>query len=111
MARQTGVPITGTIGNVTFYKRNGKYFARKKSSLTRKRVRKSKAFRKTMMYAGWLVRASKIASRIYRKIPPRKRSINLYRKITGEAMLLIRAGMADKDVAIVLQGRSDEWNT
>lgn len=44
MAKQIGpVFITGTIGDICFYKMDGQYYARMKSSLSSKRVKRIKA--------------------------------------------------------------------
>jgi hypothetical protein len=52
MAKQTGIILlTGTIGNMTFYKRDSGYYARMKSSLDGRRVKTDPAFRNTMVYA------------------------------------------------------------
>jgi len=45
VAKQIGATkITGTIQNICFYKMEGQYYARQKSSLTGKRVKKDPAF-------------------------------------------------------------------
>lgn len=49
MARQTGVvKISGTLGDISFYKTRWGYFARSKSSLSGKRVKREKNFARTM---------------------------------------------------------------
>lgn len=99
MGRQTGPHyITGTIGDRTYYKLNGQYLVRAKSTLSRRRVKRSPAFRRTMEYAGWLGQASKVAAEVYRMMQREKRKVKVYRKMTGEAMEMIRQGM---DVAKV----------
>lgn len=93
MARQTGkIKLTGTKGNITFYEMDGKYYARQKSSLTGKRVKKDPAFRLTMMYAGWLAKASKIAAVVYSSLPEDEREHHQYRTMTGIAMKMLKAG-------------------
>ncbi len=104
MPKQCGpIQITGTIDNVCFYKMDGVYYARMKSSLTRKRVLKSAAFRRTRAHAATLGEASKIASRIYRLIPKAQRKHTLYREMTGKAIYLLREG---KDKKVVFQSLS-----
>ena len=104
MPKQCGpIQITGTIDNVCFYKMDGVYYARMKSSLTRKRVLKSAAFRRTRAHAATLGEASKIASRIYRLIPKAQRKHTLYREMTGKAIYLLREG---KDKEAVFQSLS-----
>lgn len=101
MAKQTGpVKITGTIGNICFYEMDGKYYARMKSSLTGKRVKKDPRFRRTMEYASYLTIASKIASEIYSTLPKQR---GLYRKIVGMAMQLLKLGVEREEAMLQLQ--------
>ncbi|MRG45165.1 hypothetical protein GFS24_08565 [Chitinophaga sp. SYP-B3965] len=105
MARQIGIKkITGTKGNITFYKMNGEYYARMKSSLKGKRVKKDPAFRLTMMYAGWLKKASKIASVVYRALPEDEREHHQYRTMTGIAMKMLKAGIEPEMIVDHLDG-------
>lgn len=100
MGRQTGtIKITGTKGNITFYRMNGKYYARKKSSLTGKRVKKDPAFKLTMMYAGWLKKASKIAAAVYQLLNEEEREHSQYRTMTGIAMKMLKAGVEPDVIA------------
>ncbi len=61
--------FNGTIGGITFYTMYGQQYVRSKSSLTRKRVKTDKAFRKTMENAGRLGKGAKIAAVIYQALP------------------------------------------
>ena len=48
MAKQNGsLPIRGTLDNITYYKRKGRYFARAKSNLDAERVMTEPAFQRT----------------------------------------------------------------
>lgn len=98
--------ITGTIGNACFYKMDGKYYVRMKSSLTRKRVLKDASFRRTREHAATLGVASKIASRVYRLITGEHKKHALYREITGKAIYLLREG---KDKEAAFQSLSREY--
>ena len=69
-----------------------------KSSLSEKRVKSDPAFKETMRYAELLGRASQIASAVYRGLPKSKRKHGLYRKLTGEAMKLLKDGRTDHEV-------------
>jgi hypothetical protein len=90
--------ISGTIGNVTFYKMYGQTYVRKKSSLSRKRVLKSAAFAKTRKHAAALGLASQIGSVIYRALPAEMRDRWLYRAITGEAASLLYEEKTEEEV-------------
>ena len=93
MAKQAGTyHITGCKGNLCFYKMDGKYYVRMKSSLTGKRVKKSPAFKRTMQYAALLADASKIASALYKTLPTDSKGIEVFRMLSGKAMKLLQNG-------------------
>lgn len=89
-------PFTGTRNGITIYKMWGEYYARSKSSLTGKRVKKDPVFRRTMENANRLGEASRIASGIYRLIPVECRQHALYRQLTGHAMRLLKENVPVK---------------
>lgn len=67
MARQTGVlKFEGTIDEIIFYKRNGKYYARKKGAPSREKLKKGKEFENSRRVSAEFGHASKIASKLYR---------------------------------------------
>ncbi|NII29046.1 hypothetical protein HB364_28465 [Pseudoflavitalea sp. X16] len=80
----------GTFDDITFYKMDGQYYARAKSSLSSKRVKTSPEFKWTMVYARLLARASKIGSQVYKALPPGWRQFWMYRSFTGEAFTLLK---------------------
>lgn len=98
MAKQCGFYITGTLGEICFYQMGGKYYARKKSSLTRERVMKSPAFRRTREHAATLAEASRIASKVYRLVRGEDKAYTLYREMTGKAICLLREGKSKEAV-------------
>lgn len=98
MAKQSGpVYITGTVAGICYYKLNGKFYARRASTLSRKRVKNAPAFALTRKYASLMAEASKLAAAVYRPIPRSKRKHALYRAMTGQAMALLKKGV-DKAV-------------
>ncbi len=99
MAKQVGtIKIKGTIGSICLYKLDGNFYARTKSSLDGKRVKKSKAFRETMRYARLFAKASVIGSTIYRMLPKDKRSRKVYQQLTGKAMKMLKDDLSEKEV-------------
>jgi hypothetical protein len=100
MATQIGLlRITGTVFGICFYRMNGVYYARQKSSLSRKRVKKDPAFAATMRYAGLLGEAAKIASERYKlTVPKEERSRKKFREMVGLVMreLVEDEGITDK---------------
>jgi hypothetical protein len=78
MAKQVGdIIIIGTIDDITFYVMEGKGYARKKSRLTGKRVKKDPKFKRTMQSAHRLGRASQLASKVYRSLPKERVGVHL----------------------------------
>lgn len=78
--------------NLQFYKMDGKYYVRKKSSLTGKRVRTDKAFTLTMVHAGILATASPIAKAVYNQIPKETRQHSYFRSLVRTAIRLVKEG-------------------
>lgn len=84
MAKQAGpFFITGTIDQICFYRMDGSYYARVKSSLDGKRVKKDPAFRETMRYAELMGKASSVASLVYRTLPEEQKVKGLFRKLVA----------------------------
>lgn len=104
MAKQAGpVYLTGTVGMVCFYKMQGKYYARLKSSLTGRRVKKDPAFRRTMENANILGEASRIASAVYRSVAPEEKNRQLYRTMTGMAIRLLKQNISPIRALAILE--------
>jgi hypothetical protein len=99
MAKQCGpLFFECTWDDLTFYKMEGNYYVRKKSSLTREKVLTHKAFEKTRFYASLLVTASKIASSIYSDLPIDWRQFWMFRSFTGEGLLMLEGGATPQEV-------------
>jgi hypothetical protein len=93
MAKQCGpLFFECTWDQFTFYKMEGQYYARKKSSLTREKVLTHPAFHKTRVAADLLATASKIASSIYSDLPIDWRQFWMFRSFTGEAQTMMKEG-------------------
>ncbi len=82
--------LEGTFDDLTFYKMDGQYYVRVKSTLSSKRVKTSPEFKWTMIYARLLARASKIGSAVYNGLPPGWRQFWMYRSFTGEAFTILK---------------------
>ena len=106
MAKQTGdIIIVGTIDDITFYKMEGKGYARKKSSLTGKRVKRDPRFKRTMQSAGRFGKGNQLASRVYRSLPREKQVYALFKELKRTAILAIKEGKGEAEVLILLQQR------
>ena len=89
--------------NVLIYRWKGLLCLRSKSSLTRQRVLKSKAFEKTRKYAGHMAKAARMASAIYKELVLAKKNRSLYQAITGTAVSLLYKGVDQNKVYDVLK--------
>jgi hypothetical protein len=106
MARQTGpFFLEGLYGNICFYKVKGRYLVRQKSTLTGKRVKTSAAYRVTMVYARMMSGSSKIASAVYKALPPHWKQFWMYRAFVGEAMEMLKVGKVVEEIRRVLWER------
>ena len=104
MAKQAGpFFITGTIDQICFYRMDGSYYARAKSSLDKKRVKKDPAFRETMRYAELMGKASPIASIAYRALPDKQKIKGLFRKLVAQAMRLLKENKTAKEIVELLK--------
>lgn len=104
MAKQAGpYYLTGCYDNICFYKLNGEYFARTKSSLKGDRIKKDPAFRETMLHADWMAKASKIASAVYKNVAVEKKKRSLYNDLTGEGIRLLKEGRTEREVCDELE--------
>jgi hypothetical protein len=85
-------------GIITCYKMYGAYFIRSKSSLTGKRVKRDKRFRRTMHNAGILARASEWVTPVYNSLTEDWRCHDLYRKLVGLGVKLLHQGATKEAV-------------
>jgi hypothetical protein len=104
-------------GIITCYKMYGAYFIRTKSSLTGKRVKRDKRFRRTMHNAGILARASEWVTPVYNSLTEDWRCQDLYRKLVGLGVKLLHQGATKEDVQqaawveLARLGYQTEWPT
>jgi hypothetical protein len=103
MAKQAG-PIypTGTIDDITFYKMEGEYLARKKSSLDRKQFRTDPRFARSRKSAAAFGEASKLASDIYWQLPKSQRGKGVVNQLTRQVGNLMREGKSMAEIKEIL---------
>jgi hypothetical protein len=93
MAKQAGtIFIEGTIDDLTFYKMEGRYYVRMKSSLTGKKFWRSKAFERSRESCKRFAKGNGLASKVYRMIDKEKRVYSLYCFLKRRAILLLKEG-------------------
>jgi hypothetical protein len=103
MAKQIGfLKIIGTIGEITFYEMDGEFYARKKSSLDGKRVKKDPKFKLTMEEAIGFGKASAATREVYWALPAGLRGHGVYGKLTGRMRKLMREGRTAEEAQLQL---------
>src|SRR5689334_3348314 len=104
MARSTNPDLrfSATIGDLCYYVMRNRTYLRSKSTLSRKRVLKSKEFEKTRNYASKFAIANKLASPVYKALPLDIRARWIYRSIAGEAASLLYQGKSETEVNDIL---------
>jgi hypothetical protein len=104
MAKQVGeIKIVGTFADITFYKMDGQYYARMKSSLTGKRVKRDPRFARTMASARRLAKGSQLASKVYRSLPRTEQVYARYKELKSVAVLALKEGVSKAEVVVLLQ--------
>lgn len=103
MAKQAGdIFITGTIDDLCFYRMNGKYYVRMKSSLSSKKFWKHKAFEGARRSCSRFAEGNKLASRVYRMIEEEKRVYPLFCFLKKKAIQLLKEEMSPEKAEEVL---------
>ncbi len=97
------IKITGTIGNLTYYKMGGEYLVRMKSSLTRKDVKTKKCFEGSRRSSTRFGAGNIIASEVYQSLPAKQKVYSLFPSLRTKAIALVKQGLARADVKIALQ--------
>jgi hypothetical protein len=111
MAKQIGeIKIVGTFADITFYKMDGQYYVRMKSSLTGKRVKRDPKFARTMQSARRLGRGSQLASKVYRSLPKAEQVYALFKELKSIAVLALRNGKGEDEVMTLLEQRVSKEN-
>jgi hypothetical protein len=100
MAKQAGdIKITGTIEGLCFYRMEGRYYVRRKSTLTGRRFQRDAAFAGSRRSAGLLASASSLASRLYRRLPKERKARAVFQRLTGDVKLLLATGWSEERIA------------
>jgi hypothetical protein len=103
MARQAGnLKLEGTIDSLTFYRMNGIYYVRTKSSLDRKRILRDPRFERFRQCSKVFGKASKLASELYRLFPKEMKKHGVHGKLTGEFNLLFREGKTSEQAVEIM---------
>ena len=98
MAKQAEGFLVGTYDDITFYKMEGQYYARRKSSLTGKKFWKHKAFEGSRRSCGRFGRGNQLASIVYNEIDESVRVYALYCRMKREAIAMLKAGKTEAEV-------------
>lgn len=103
MAKQADdIKITGTIDDLCFYKMDGMYYVRMKSSLIGKKFWKHKAFEGSRKSCNRFGEGNKLASKVYQMIEEEKRVYKLYCFLKRKAILLLKTGKTINEAEDIL---------
>lgn len=103
MAKQAGkYRFRGSIDCLCFYKMNGEYYVRLRSSLTGKHFWKRKAFEGSRKSCKRFGEGNKLASKVYRMIEKESREYPLFCFLKKRAILLLKEGMRIEKVEAIL---------
>jgi hypothetical protein len=106
MAKQVGdIILVGTIDDITFYEMEGKGYARRKSSLTGKKVKKDPQFTRTMESAQRFGRGNQLASKVYRSLSRQEQVYALFKELKRIAVRGLKEGMNEEEVLAMMQQR------
>ena len=100
MGRQIGaIKIIGTFSGISYYyNRELKgFYVRSKSSLTRKRFMKDKAFAGSRHSAERFALGNRLASAVYKQVESEKRVYSLFLVLKKNAINYLKAGMSEEE--------------
>lgn len=105
MAKQTGtIKLTGTIDDLCFYKMEGNYYVRLKSSLSGKRFQKDAAFAGSRRSASRFGEGNRLASAVYRLIDKEMRVYSFFCFLKRKSILLLKEGKSLQEAEATLKG-------
>lgn len=104
MAKQIEGFLEGTYDDITFYKMEGNYYARMKSSLTGKKFWKHKSFEGSRRSCNRFGRGNQLASIVYNEIPEANRKYEIFCRMKREAIAMLKAGQEEEVVIETLRG-------
>lgn len=106
MARQCGIVLfEGTLGNLTGYQVNGKFYVRRKSEVERRRILTHPRFANTRRNAAWFARAQKLASAVYLEIRRMGQSDlrSTWYPLRNRAQELVRKELTEQEIMLLLR--------
>ncbi len=107
MAYQEGIiQFRGTDLSITYYRMNGQYHVRAKSSLTGKKFWKHPCFENSRRSCRRFATGNKLASKVYRSLPNEKRQYALFCILKSLAIEAIKQGVEEEDIIQQLQQRA-----
>ena len=111
MARQAGpIYVSGTIDQLTFYRMQGEYYVRRKSSLTRAQFRKWSAFARSRLAAARFGAGSALASAVYQSIAKHRRPYGLFVKLKKHAITRMHAYVSPEIIEAELRAMVRQYS-
>jgi hypothetical protein len=108
MAKQDSIlPIRGSLGDVTYFKREGKYFCKRKNAVSLQQVRSDEAFAPFRRQSQVAARCITLAAAIYKLVPVDKRNGKLYRSMIK---WMCKPHHRSKDLDAIIIAALDHFN-
>ena len=104
MARQAGdIKITGSMEDLCFYKMQGAYYVRMKSSLTGKRFWKEAVFEGSRKSCGRFGEGNRLASLVYKMVARENKQYALFCLLKSKAIFYLKLGLCGAGVIAALE--------
>ncbi len=102
------IRFTGTIGDATFYKMQGEYHVRTKSSLTGKKFWKHPAFAGSRDSCKRFALGNKLASGVYRSLPKQQQHYALFCQLKTMAIHCLKLQWTTEQTILHLQQQAEK---
>lgn len=104
MARQCGpLRIIGSFNGICFYRLEGLYYARSKTSLCRQRFREDSCFQRSRESCQRFAKGNRMASFVYRNLKKPHREYPVFCRLKSMAIRLFREGKEEEEVLVILR--------
>ncbi|MFT3826124.1 MAG: hypothetical protein QM731_19535 [Chitinophagaceae bacterium] len=109
MARQGVHKWERSMCGLTFYRLYDKWYIRRNSSLTGRRVKTSKKFANSRVAASYFGKGSGLAANVYRVLPESWKMFELYQRLTAMAAAMLREEKTDAVITAALEQQLYDW--
>jgi hypothetical protein len=103
MARQAGpIPFIGTLGELTGYEMNGRFYLKRKSEVSQHRLRHHKIFAPSRAASGRFGDTSSITSSVYRQLPKGAGGLQVWQAMRRRTQAMVEKEVPGTEIIAVL---------